>query len=74
MAKVLKCLGAKRTLGFLHMKTASTQNIKYCTNMLNVLGPGITVNEYVIKKYKDKSAQERLQHRVHQSLEGGRGI
>jgi hypothetical protein len=43
-------------------------------DVLQVRRSGWVVYQYVIEKYEHKLAQERLQHGVHEALEGRRSI
>lgn len=74
MTQVCHCRVAERTLGLLDSELVLTKALENSSDMLQMSGPGATENQNVVKKYQHKSANEVVQHIVHESLKGRRCI
>ena len=51
-----------------------TKKLQYKIQMLEMLNPGFTIDEDIIKEDHNEVSQEGLKYFIHQCLEHGRGI
>ena len=59
------------TLGLLEEELVVLQCTKHRANVAEVIRPGGVVNQDVIEKYKNKTAQEGVKDNIHERLKCG---
>jgi len=69
MAEIANRFCTKETLGLFGEQPVLAQTLEHRLDMLQMLGPCRTIDQYIIKKYKDEPMEERLEDVVHKSLE-----
>jgi polyribonucleotide nucleotidyltransferase len=74
MAEVGNFSAAKGAFGTLHEQQVFLQRDEDEAHVLEVLRLGTTVDEDVVEEDQDEVAQIRLEHFVHERLDGGRHV
>jgi hypothetical protein len=74
VAKVGHLTEPEGTLGVLHEQLVLLECVEDEPNVLEVLCPRSTVDEYVVEEDEHEAADEWPQHLIHQCLKGCRGV
>jgi hypothetical protein len=71
MTQVLHFRSSKGTFRFLEKKLVLREETENLIHMGNMVCPGFTIDENIIKENEDKMMEKRMENMVHETLESG---